>query len=66
MGSEIDAKKLVSSLTLFGQVARRLRDSGDAEYLDAFIRPADAVMTHAEAHGYPPCAYTIRQLRRTG
>jgi uncharacterized protein (DUF1810 family) len=65
MGSDIDATKIVSSLTLFGQVARGLRDMGDAADVDAFIRAADAVMTHAEAQGYPPCASTMRRLRRT-
>ena len=66
MGSDIDATKLVSSLTLFGHVAHRLRDTDDEADVDAFIRAADAVMIHAEAHGYPPCPYTMRRLRRTG
>jgi uncharacterized protein (DUF1810 family) len=66
MGSDIDAKKLVSSLTLFGHVARRLRDSGDGEGLNGFIDAIDDVMRHAGRQGYPPCVYTMRQLRKTG
>lgn len=63
MGSDIDAKKTVSSLTLFGRTARKLRDSGGADALDSFIRVVDDVMNYADAQGYPPCAYTMRQLR---
>ena len=63
MGSEIDARKLVSSLTLFGHLARKL-DQTDGS--DAFLRlanVADDVLAVAAAEGYPPCAYTLRRLR---
>jgi uncharacterized protein (DUF1810 family) len=66
MGSEIDAQKLVSSLTLFGDVARKLHGfEGGVEY-DALARVADEVLAAAAAQGYPPCAYTRRFLERSG
>jgi uncharacterized protein (DUF1810 family) len=67
MGSEIDAKKLVSSLTLFAEVARRLaaaEDAGsdDAEAYASTASTAGAVLTLASSQGYPPCALTRRSL----
>jgi uncharacterized protein (DUF1810 family) len=65
MGSEIDAKKLVSSLTLFAEVARRLAAADDAEDAEAYASiasTADAVLTIAASQGYPPCVFTRRQL----
>lgn len=64
MGSEIDAKKVVSSLTLFGHVARRLHG---VEGLDAYAAVADVaddVLAVAAAEGYPPCAITLRRLQQ--
>jgi uncharacterized protein (DUF1810 family) len=71
MGSEIDARKLVSSLTLFREIARRLRtqeghtgaDTEDAlaEYLEV-ASGADAVLEAAAAQGLPECAWTRREL----
>ena len=63
MGSDIDAKKLVSSLTLFGQVAKTLdrREAGDICRQIAEV--ADEVLAVAELQGYPPCAYTLQRLR---
>ncbi len=52
MGSEIDALKLVSSMTLFATVA------GDDQLGPACKR----VLTQAKAQGYPRCAYTLRIL----
>ena len=64
MGSEIDARKVVSSLTLFRQIVRTLdtREPGGA--LAAFAEVADEVLTRASADGYPPCVYTLRYLTR--
>jgi uncharacterized protein (DUF1810 family) len=62
MGSETDVLKLVSSMTLFREAARRAhRDEGlpDAEELAA---RADIVLRVAAEQGYPPCAVTRRQL----
>ena len=74
MGSEIDAKKLVSSLTLFAEVAKRLagpagaesedEQSGDAEEYAAMASTADRILAIAASQGYPPCEFTLRTLRQ--
>jgi uncharacterized protein (DUF1810 family) len=63
MGSDIDAKKLVSSLTLFGYVSRKLRDSEGVDAYSSLIAVADEVLSLAAAEGYPPCAYTLKRLQ---
>ena len=66
MGSEIDAIKLVSSMTLFRSAADRLAGdmSADAfeEELAAISRHAQAILTVAAAQGYAPCAFTLQRL----
>ena len=63
MGSSTDAAKLVSSLTLFGRVARSLSASpGDAH--SAFAALADEILTAAAAQGYPECGHTVNRLAR--
>jgi uncharacterized protein (DUF1810 family) len=69
MGSEIDAKKLVSSLTLFSEVARRLaasaadgEDAEDANEYASMATTADEILTIASSQGYPPCSFTRRVL----
>src|SRR5262245_56237229 len=64
MGSDIDARKVVSSLTLFREVARTLETFEPASELATLARVADDVLTRAATHGYPPCAYTLRYLAR--
>ena len=62
MGSAIDALKLVSSMTLFREVARRL---SQAEPLPDFAElgaKADVILRAAAEQGYPECASTRRQL----
>lgn len=54
MGSEIDAMKLVSSMTLFRGVAAGV--DADLE------RAAADVLEQAEAQGYPPCEFTRAEL----
>jgi uncharacterized protein (DUF1810 family) len=56
MGSDIDALKLVSSLTLFSAIASR---AGDDELKD-FARIATEVL---DKTGMPRCAFTERMLR---
>lgn len=63
MGSDIDAKKLVSSLTLFRHVARSLHGRKGSDEYAALARAADDVLAVAAAQGYPPCAYTLGRLR---
>jgi uncharacterized protein (DUF1810 family) len=57
MGSEIDALKLVSSMTLFREVSRR---AGDDEMASA----ADAILAAAKKQGFAACEFTRRQLLR--
>jgi uncharacterized protein (DUF1810 family) len=55
MGSQIDALKLVSSMTLFGAIAKRVGD-------DEVAAAAEDIMKRAEADGFSPCAFTASQL----
>ena len=64
MGASIDVLKLVSSLTLFGQIARSL-DANEAN--DEYRRLADVaaqILSGAESEGYPRCRHTLRLLER--
>ena len=63
MGSDIDAKKVVSSLTLFGHVAKKLHKADGIDAYSAMATVADEVLALAAAQGYPPCAYTLRRVR---
>lgn len=65
MGSDIDARKVVSSLTLFGHVAKTLHDSDDTDAYRSIATVADDVLALAASQGYPPCSYTLRRLRDT-
>jgi uncharacterized protein (DUF1810 family) len=63
MGSDIDALKLVSSMTLFEMVAGTLaRD----ELPRALAQVAREILTQAEAQGYPRCAFTLRACSAQG
>jgi uncharacterized protein (DUF1810 family) len=64
MGSAIDAKKIVSSLTLFGHVAKKLRSAKSGIDDDSLADVADEVLAAAAREGYPPCAFTLEHLRR--
>ena len=55
MGSEIDALKLVSSMTLFREIAIRLDDD---EVADA----AEGILQAARAEGLRECAFTLAEL----
>lgn len=63
MGSDIDAKKVVSSLTLFEHVSKKLRDTEGIDEYSSVATVADEVLRLAATQGYPPCAYTLRRLR---
>jgi uncharacterized protein (DUF1810 family) len=63
MGSDIDAQKLVSSLTLFAHIARALRDEDGLDDYALLARVADEVLQVAASQGYPRCAFTMRQLQ---
>src|SRR5262249_23162623 len=57
MGSEIDALKLVSSMTVFREVARRIDDHEMAA-------SADGVLRAAKSQGFRECEFTMRELAR--
>jgi uncharacterized protein (DUF1810 family) len=61
MGSRIDAQKLVSSMTLFANLARRL-DAVARPDLDALVDHAEAILAVAATQGYPRCAFTEKAL----
>ncbi len=61
-GSRIDTLKLVSSLTLFGQVAHQLDDAGEGEPYGEIARLADEILSAAEREGYPRCRFTLHAL----
>jgi uncharacterized protein (DUF1810 family) len=63
MGSDIDAKKVVSSLTLFGAVAKKLHEVEGVDAYSSIARVADEVLAVAASQGYPPCSYTLRRIR---
>ena len=63
MGSRIDALKLVSCMTLFGHIARRLHvTEGRAEFA-TMAEHAEAILGFAAAEGYARCAFTETELR---
>ena len=62
MGSDIDARKLVSSLTLFEPVARSLDGDHAPAWARALGDASRAVLERAAAEGYPPCALTRGRL----
>lgn len=62
MGSAIDARKLVSSLTLFGAVATQLSEREPHPDFDQLASLADEVLAAAQAQGLPRCAHTLSRL----
>jgi uncharacterized protein (DUF1810 family) len=64
MGSDVDARKLVSSLTLFEHVSRTLHIAEGVDDYDRLARAADKVLVAAATQGYPRCAHTMRHLGR--
>jgi uncharacterized protein (DUF1810 family) len=62
MGSEIDALKLVSSMTLFGEVARRLGQVEPLADYEKLAANADAILAIASQQGFEECAATRGEL----
>ena len=62
MGSSIDATKLVSSLTLFGQIARQVYVVEGLEAYRDFAAASDDVLAAAAEQGYPPCRFTLDRV----
>lgn len=65
MGSDVDATKLVSSLTLFEAAAARRQDASDEADADGarLVALAHQLLEAAAAEGYPRCRYTLAGLR---
>jgi uncharacterized protein (DUF1810 family) len=63
MNSSIDATKLVSSMTLFGHVAKRLQATERVDDYASLAGLADEVLAKAEAEGYKRCQFTLDGLR---
>lgn len=66
MGSPIDARKLVSSMTLFGELARRLNQSEPTEMWRQLTAAADTILAAARREGMRPCDASERALRTSG
>jgi uncharacterized protein (DUF1810 family) len=64
MGSSIDVLKLVSSMTLFGEVARQCTAAGEHVEAAGMAAIADGILERARQSGIPPCAFTLERLRR--
>jgi uncharacterized protein (DUF1810 family) len=64
MGSEVDARKIVSSLTLFEQVAGTLARNERLEDCAALARRAADLLDAAALEGYGRCAFTLERLAR--
>jgi uncharacterized protein (DUF1810 family) len=61
-GASIDAVKLVSSLTLFGAIARKMHAAEANEECRRLADASDEILAIAESEGYPRCQYTLRAL----
>jgi uncharacterized protein (DUF1810 family) len=59
MGGTIDALKLVSSLTLFEVVARRLQAQGADPSLARLMAQCDSILLVASRQGFPRCRFTL-------
>jgi uncharacterized protein (DUF1810 family) len=66
MGSDIDALKLVSSMTLFSHVARAEHARQPRAALATLADDAAAVLAAAAAQGYERCAFTETQMTAAG
>jgi len=65
MGSDIDTRKLISSMTLFRTIAERVPDGEPyVQQLQELAALAEEVLARGAAQGYPPCSYTVEFLDR--
>ena len=65
MGSEIDALKLVSSMTLFREVARRLNAGEPLADYATLANVADAILRSAQRQGFAECRFTCDALEHS-
>ena len=66
MGSEVDALKLVSSLTLFELVAKRLGAKEPSADLTAIEANARRVLDSVASQGFDRCKFTLRRIEQEG
>jgi uncharacterized protein (DUF1810 family) len=66
MGSDIDALKLVSSMTLFAAIARALAARDPDPRYTRLASIAEAILAAAKAQGFATCAHTEAALRAAG
>lgn len=57
----IDALKVVSSMTLFREIARRL-ETGQEPWMRAFRESTERVLEAAAREGFQPCSFTRKKL----
>src|SRR5262245_24199653 len=62
MNSEIDARKVVSSLTLFRHVAKILSETESSEVHGPLAAVAEQILAIAASQGYPACEHTLQRL----
>ena len=62
MGSEVDALKLVSSLTLFEATANALPATETSPELKTFLANCGTILESASKQGYPRCRFTLAHL----
>ena len=62
MGSQIDAVKLVSCMTLFEHVAKRVGPADPQPRFTAMGAHAVAILTAAARQGYRRCGFTEQHL----
>ena len=62
MGADIDVIKLVSSMTLFAGVARRIEEGEAADECRRIAAAAEAILDAAAREGHARCAFTERRL----
>jgi uncharacterized protein (DUF1810 family) len=64
MGWDVDALKLVSSLTLFGQTAKRLWRKELGADLFRFASLTDEILSMTSQDGFDECAFTLKSFLR--
>jgi len=62
MNASIDARKLVSSLTLFEAAGRTLESLGETGQATATVALAHEILAVAETEGYSRCPLTLRRI----
>ena len=66
MGSDTDASKLVSSVTLFRAASLHLATDKAGLEFKHLADTCDAILERANTQGYPPCAFTLVRCIASG